>query len=183
MTNVIRASIARTADGKDFPLPSYESRYHMGLSLRAALPMAVRLDPGDRLFVPTGFAVGIPDGYCGFVVSNSKLAEKQGIVVLDAPKLVSPADRAPLFLLLQNMSSHQVVLHRGEVIGLLVVQPVCQVLWNDFSNAEMLSEHKTEPVIEKGNDEAIEDEDKMLSKKRAYHSPRHRFEDQKDEEE
>ena len=180
MAQVITVSIARTADGKDFPLPSYESRYHMGLVLKAALPTAVRLDSGDRVFVPTGFAIGIPDGYCGFAVSYPELADKQGIVVLDAPKLISPADRNPLFLLLQNMSSRQVVLHRGEIIGLLVVQPVLQVAWKDFSNAELASGTVTEPILEKGNVEP-EAEKKMVSSKRVYKGPRDRF--KKDEEE
>ena len=40
MAHVITVSIARTADGKDFLLPHYESRYHTGLELRAALPTA-----------------------------------------------------------------------------------------------------------------------------------------------
>ena len=180
MAQVITVSIARTPDGKDFPLPSYESRYHMGLALKAALPTAVRLDSGDRVFVPVGFAIGVPDGYCGFVVSYPELADKQGIVVLDAPKLISPADRKPLFLLLQNMSSRQVILHRGEIIGLLVVQPVVQVSWKDFSNSELTSGGVTEPVLESGA-VSFKTENKMSSSRRVYKSPRDRF--LKDEEE
>ena len=182
MTQIIHVSIARTADGKDFPLPSYESKYHVGLSLKAALPMAVRLDPGDRVFVPTGFAIGIPDGYCGLAVSFPELADKQGVIVLDAPKLISPADRQPLFLLLQNMSMHQVVLHRGETIGLLVVQPVFQVSWNDFSNTDLLSQKTSNLVLESGVTQPSPKTNKMTSLRRRYHDPRHRFSDPEDEE-
>lgn len=182
MTQVIKASIARTADGKDFALPSYVSRYHMGLLLKAALPMAISLNAGDRISVPVGFTIGIPDGYCGMVVSYPELAEKQGVIVLDAPRLISPADRAPLFVLLQNISAHQIVLRRGDIIAQLVIHPVLQVTWQDFSNAEIVSEKTTEPVLMKGAVEEEKGNEKMVSAKRVYKDPRHRFQEEaKDE--
>ncbi|MBQ4488425.1 MAG: DUF2846 domain-containing protein, partial [Ruminobacter sp.] len=65
---------ARTADGIGLELPSYTSRYHAGLNLQAALPSALRVEPGERVYVPCGFEIGIPDGFCGQVVSEPQVA-------------------------------------------------------------------------------------------------------------
>ena len=177
MTKVLTLSIARTADGIGLPLPSYTSKYHMGLNLQVASASAIRLGPGDRVYVPTGFAVGIPAGYCGFVVSLASLAHTHGVVVSDSPSLVSPANREPLFVLLQNISSQLVILHRGDIMAQLVVQPAVQVAWNDLTASHVEGKVTKEQdvlidVSGKTDDQGV---DKMHSSRRTYKSPRNRF--------
>lgn len=178
MTKVLNLSIARTADGIGLPLPSYTSKYHMGLNLQVAAASAIRLGPGDRVYVPTGFAIGIPVGYCGFIVSLASLAHAHGVVVSDSPSLVSPANREPLFVLLQNISSQLVILHRGDIMAQLVVQPVVQVAWHDLS-ASHIEGNKTKDqdvLLEFSKNSKVEDgEDKMHSSRRIYKGPRNRF--------
>ncbi len=187
MAKVLTLSIARTADGNGLPLPSYSSRYHVGLNLQAAVPAALRLEPGDRAYVPTGFAFGIPDGYCGLVVSQPQMAKEQGLIVLDGPQIVNPADRGALFMLLQNMSSHVVVLHRGDVVAQLVIEPIVQVNWNDLSGKTEGRDHMTqtrEVVIDSMASVAeSEEKDKMGSSKRIHKSPRNRFSEEAQHEE
>ena len=179
MTKVLTLSIARTADGNNLPLPTYSSQYHVGLNLQAAVPAALRLEPGDRAYVPTGFAVGIPDGYCGFVVSQPQLAKEQGLIVLDGPQIVHPADRGALFMLLQNMSSHVVVLHRGDVVAQLVIEPVIQAAWHDLSAGTNVvgGTIKSADVVVDSTQAPEEEDDKskMKSSRRVYKDPRHRF--------
>ena len=178
--------IARTADGIGLPLPSYESRYHVGLKLQAAIASAMRLESGDRIFVPAGFEIGIPDGYCGQVVSYPPIARQHGLIVLDAPQVIHPADRGPLFLLLQNTSSHQVVVHRGDTVGQLVIVPAIQVAWRDVTGQESTKGEttKTEDVLVDSGIQNDSDatEDKMVSAKRVYKSPRNRYSDGGDNE-
>ena len=128
--------ISRTPDGNGFPLPSYTSRYHLGLNLSAAIGAPIKINPGERLLVPTGFAIGVPDGLCGLIVSTPKLAEKHGLVVSDAPHVLNPADRDPLFVLLQNVSSAPYVLHRGETIAELLITSVFQVGWQEIASTQ-----------------------------------------------
>jgi len=186
MTKVLTLSIARTADGNNLPLPSYSSQYHMGVNLQAAVPAALRLEPGDRAYVPAGFAIGIPDGYCGFVVSQPQLAKEQGLIVLDAPQVIHPADRGALFMLLQNMSSHVVVLHRGDVVAQLIVEPVVQANWRDLSagiggSGSMTKE--SDVVIDSTKDTENSETDKMTSPRRVYKDPRHRYSEKEAHEE
>ena len=179
MSKILRLYIARTADGIGLPLPSYASRYHVGLNLQAAIPNAIRLETGDRIFIPCGFEVGIPDGFCGQVVSYPPLAQKHGLIVLDAPKIIHPADRGPIFLLLKNTSSHQVVLHRGDLVAQLVVVPVVQVALNDVTGNPVGEKVKTQDVLLENGEQPLGNEEntKMLSAKRIYKSPRNRFEE------
>ena len=123
--------ICRTSDGEGLPLPSYESKNHMALTLQAAMSAPIRLKPGERAYVPVGFAIGIPDGFCGQVVSVPTLARRSGIVVSDAPSLLHPADRNPLFVLLRNTSEDDFVLHRGIICAQLVIYPAVQVTWKE----------------------------------------------------
>ena len=83
MVKVIRLSIARTPDGNGLALPSYASRYHVGLNLQAAIPSALRLEAGDRVYIPCGFAIGVPDGYCGYVVSHPDIAKNLGVICVN----------------------------------------------------------------------------------------------------
>ena len=124
--------ISRTSDGEGLPLPSYESCDHIALTLQAAISVPVRLKAGERAYVPVGFAIGIPDGFCGQIVSLPALARKEGIVVSDAPHIVHPADRDPLFVLLRNTSEDDFVLHRGVVCAQLVIFPAVQVTWQEI---------------------------------------------------
>lgn len=182
MADVLTLSIVRTPDGNGLPLPSYDSQYHVGLNLAAAVASAMRLESGDRVYIPIGFAIGIPDGYCGYMVSAPEMARAQGLIVLDAPRLISPANRDPLFVLLQNVSSHQVVLHRGDIVAQLVVQPVLQVCWNDLTDAERIMGRTTpekDELVDTLSDKNVES-DKMTSAKRVYKNPRHRFDDTED---
>ncbi len=179
MADVKTLSITRTADGNGLALPSYTSPYHAALNLQAAVPSSVRLESGDRVYIPIGFAIGVPDGFCGLIVSQPELAREQGLIVLDAPQLVHPANRAPLFLLLQNMSSHQVILRRGDIVAQLLIQPVVQVAWRDFSEGTQIQgevvKEKDVLVDSLGKMEQESVADKMVSSRRVYKDPRHRF--------
>lgn len=175
MARVPTLYIARTADGNGLPLPSYSSKYHMGLNLQAAIPSTLRLEPGDRAYMPCGFAIGVPVNYCGLVVSQPDLARDQGLIVLDGPQVVHPANRDPLFVLLQNMSAHQVVVHRGDVVAQMVIVPAIQVAWKDVTNgASLVGGVTTEDkvVLESGEKD---DHSKMESSRRVHKDIRHRF--------
>ena len=176
--------ICRTSDGEGLPLPSYESKDHIALTLQAAISAPIRLKLGERANVPVGFAIGIPDGFCGQIVSFPNLARKEGIVVSDAPRIVHPADRGPLFMLLRNTGEKDFVLHRGQICAQLVVMPAVQVCWKEIEHHSDQSQiTSTEDIL---LDEGVASEEENLhalepSARRVVHSIRDRY--KKDEEE
>lgn len=137
--------ILRTPDGIDFPLPSYASKHHTGLILQAAVPTVIKLEPGERVYIPVGFGVGIPDGFCGQIVSLPEVAKETGMIVMGAPQIVNPADRGALFVLIQNASRRQQILRRGQAIAQLLIMPVYQIAWNEI---EAVSGNLKQTVVE-----------------------------------
>ncbi len=128
---VPQLSISRTADAIGLPLPSYKSRYHMGLVLNAAIPTVLKLEANERALIPIGFCMGIPDRFCGQIVSLPEMVENQGIVVITAPQLLNPADRGPVQVYVQNISNKQQIIHRGDEFAALLITPAVQVAWNE----------------------------------------------------
>ena len=177
--------IARTADGAGLPLPSYLSEYHMGLTLCAAIPSSIRIEPGERVYVPIGFAIGVPKGWCGQIVSNPTQAREHGLIVLDGPQILHPADRGAVFVLLQNSSPKQFVLRRGVEIAQLVIVPAVQIRWNDISGQVTVSGEKTDPsavLLDSELEVSSENNEVMTSSKRVQKTPRNRFGKEEDEE-
>ena len=167
--------ICRTSDGEGLPLPSYESKDHIALTLQAAISAPIRLKSGERAYVPVGFAIGIPNGYCGQVVSLPKLARQEGIVVSDAPHIVHPADRGALFVLLRNTSTDDFVLHRGVVCAQLVIFPAVQVAWREIERHVQANKTSTNEILL--DESAEEDESRVLepSARRGVRSIRNRY--------
>lgn len=132
---VLKLYIIRTVDGLDFPLPSYTSKHHVGLILQAAIPAVVKLEPGECIHLPVGFGIGVPDGFCGQIVSLLDVVKETGIIVMGSPQIVNPADRSALFVLIQNASQKQQILRRGQAIAQLLIMPVHQIAWNEIGTA------------------------------------------------
>ena len=57
-------------------LPSYAYPGDAGLDLRSAATLDIA--PYERVLIPTGLAIALPDGYAGFVQPRSGMALKRG---------------------------------------------------------------------------------------------------------
>ena len=128
---------------------------------------------------PIGFTIGIPDGFCGQVVSLPSLAHELGIVVLDGPQILHPADRQPLFILLQNTSPKAVVIHRGLICAQLLITPAIQVCWKEVQSRSMAG--PTTTVILDNEGENTEKQGLKFSR-RKVRSIRNRYKEDGDEE-
>lgn len=84
----------------DAILPRRAHPTDAGLDLCAA--DAVALAPGERALVPTGLAVGIPEGWAGLVLPRSGLARDAGIALVNAPGLIDSGYHGELGVLLLN---------------------------------------------------------------------------------
>lgn len=171
--------ICRTADGEGLPLPSYTSRHHVALNLQAAVATPIRLNKDERAYIPVGFVVGIPDGFCGQVVSIPTLAREQGLVVLDGPQIVHPADRQPLFVLLQNTSPKAVVIHRGLICAQLLVVPVVQVCWKEVQVRSVASPASS---VILDSDSSDSEKPSLKFSRRKVRSIRNRYKEEDNEE-
>lgn len=83
-----------------------------------------RLDPGERYLMPTGFAVAIPEGYCGLILPRSGLALRNGLSIVNSPGLIDSGYRGELQVILLNTGDKPIDLERGQRIAQLLVLPV-----------------------------------------------------------
>lgn len=103
--------------------PAYALPGDAGADLRST--MDVTLPPGERVVIPTGVAIALPDGYVALVHPRSGLAAKQGITIVNAPGTVDAGYRGEILVTLLNTdTTDAVTISRGDRIAQLVIQPV-----------------------------------------------------------
>ena len=107
----------------DVPLPSYAHPGDAGADLVTTVD--VDLGPGDRVLVPTGLAIALPEGYAAFVHPRSGLALRHGLSIVNTPGTIDAGYRGEIKVLLVNHDARErISLVRGDRIAQLVVQRV-----------------------------------------------------------
>lgn len=70
-------------------LPEYATVSSAGMDLKANTDAIITLQPLQRVLVPTGLFIALPEGYEAQVRPRSGLAAKHGITVLNAPGTIN----------------------------------------------------------------------------------------------
>lgn len=96
-----------------------------GLDLCACTDEPITLNVGERLTVPTGIAVGVPNGYASFVFARSGLGIRRGICLSNGVGVIDSDYTGELQVGLINLGSEAYTIQPGERIAQLVVMPVC----------------------------------------------------------
>lgn len=103
------------------PLPAYSTACSAGMDLRANLEESIVLRPLQRVLIPTGLFMALPEGYEAQVRPRSGLALKHGITVLNTPGTIDADYRGEIGVILVNLSQDDFVINDGERIAQLVV--------------------------------------------------------------
>lgn len=119
-------------------LPAYETLGAAGMDVRAAVPESepMVLTPGDRMMVPTGLSVAIPQGYEIQMRPRSGLAAKHGITCLNTPGTIDSDYRGELKVILINHGQDAFTIARGERIGQMVLAPVTRIVWEQVATLD-----------------------------------------------
>lgn len=119
-------------------LPAYETLGAAGMDVRAAVPESepMVLTPGDRMMVPTGLRVAIPQGYEIQMRPRSGLAAKHGITCLNTPGTIDSDYRGELKVILINHGQDAFTIARGERIGQMVLAPVTRIVWEQVATLD-----------------------------------------------
>ena len=132
----MRVRIQRLPGAEDLPLPAPATAGSAGVDLPAALDGDLVIEPGARALVPTGFRVGVPDGYEGQVRPRSGLAWHHGLTLPNAPGTIDSDYRGELKVILHNAGREPVTVRRGDRIAQLVIAPVARVRWEEVESLE-----------------------------------------------
>ena len=103
----------------------------------------VIINPFQRILIPTGIKVAIPEGYEIQVRPRSGLALKKGITVVNTPGTVDSDYRGEIGVILINLSKESVIIKNQERIAQIVLCAVEKIEWNEV-NGETFESQKTE---------------------------------------
>ncbi|MGL9717642.1 MAG: dUTP diphosphatase [Wolbachia sp.] len=126
----VKVEIKKLLHGEDLPLPGYATAQSAGMDLYAALDVPVILNPLERLLIPTGIVIAIPNGFEGQVRPRSGLAAKHGITVLNSPGTIDSDYRGEVKVCLINLSNQPYEIKRGDRIAQILIAPASWVVWD-----------------------------------------------------
>ena len=112
------------------PLPEYATPYSAGADLRAYISESITLKPLERILVPTGLYLELPQGYEAQIRPRSGLALKHGLTVLNTPGTIDADYRGEIRVILVNLSNDDFVINDGERICQMVIASHAQVAWD-----------------------------------------------------
>ncbi len=124
--STVLVRVKRLPHAENIELPSYQTPQSAGMDLRAAIEQPITIKPGERVMVPTGLVLEIPEGFEGQVRPRSGLAIKKGLTVLNAPGTIDSDYRGEVKVLLINLGSEPVTIRRGDRIAQLIISPVAR---------------------------------------------------------
>ena len=111
------------------PLPAYATAGSSGMDLRAFIEVPVEIKPLERIFMPTGIFIELPEGYEAQVRPRSGLALKHGITCLNSPGTVDSDYRGEIKVILINLSNEVQLIHPSDRIAQMVIQKVDKAVW------------------------------------------------------
>ena len=78
---------------------------------------SITISPGDRVMVPTGLILDIPEGYSVRVHARSGLSLKQGLVLANAEGVIDSDYINELMVLIHNISQNHTTIKNGDRIA------------------------------------------------------------------
>ena len=115
------------------PDPAYKTVGSSGLDIRASLNKEVILRPSQRLAIPTGIHLELPQKLEAQIRPRSGLALKNGITVLNTPGTIDSDYRGEILVILINLSESSFKINNGDRIAQIVISRVEQIKWEEIS--------------------------------------------------
>lgn len=113
-----------------FALPEYATIHSAGLDLRANTDQSLVIKPLERLLIPTGLYIELPEGFEAQVRPRSGLAAKHGISIVNTPGTIDPDYRGEIKVILVNLSEIPFTLEPGERIAQMIIARFEHITWN-----------------------------------------------------
>ena len=119
------------------PLPEYATPGSSGMDIRANLDTELIIQSLERVLIPTGLFIELPEGYEAQIRPRSGLAIKQGITCLNTPGTIDADYRGEIKIILINLSKEEQVIQPGDRIAQLVIQKVEKGVWNEVEQLDI----------------------------------------------
>lgn len=117
-TEAVKIKIINKSDN---PLPEYATSGSSGMDLRAFLKEDLIIKPLERVVIPTGLYVEIPDGYEIQIRARSGLALKHGLSLPNGIGTIDSDYRGELGVIIINLSKEGYTVKSGDKIAQMVL--------------------------------------------------------------
>ena len=121
--------VVKVIKNEGVTLPKYETSGAAGMDVRANIKEPIVLGSLDRVLIPTGIKMAIPEGYEVQVRPRSGLALKHGISMANAVGTIDSDYRGEIGAIIVNLSKESYTIQPQERIGQLVLNKVEQIEW------------------------------------------------------
>jgi dUTP pyrophosphatase len=118
------------------PLPEYATTGSSGMDIRAFLTSPITMAPMERVLIPTGLFLALPENWEAQIRPRSGLAIKQGLTCLNTPGTIDADYRGELKVILINLSNEAQVISDGDRIAQMVFQKVEKVILEKVETIE-----------------------------------------------
>tara|TARA_Y100000768_G_scaffold375083_1_gene345519 strand:- start:988 stop:1425 length:438 start_codon:yes stop_codon:yes gene_type:complete len=112
-----------------YELPSYSTSSSAGLDLRANIKKPLFLNPFQRILIPTGLKISLPETFEGQIRPRSGLALKYGITVLNSPGTIDADYKGEIGVILINLSDKKYEINPGDRIAQMIISNFSNVNW------------------------------------------------------
>ena len=118
------------------PLPEYATTGSSGMDIRAFLTSPISMAPMERILIPTGLFLALPENWEAQIRPRSGLALKQGLTCLNSPGTIDADYRGELKVILINLSNEAQIIQDGDRIAQMVFQKVEKVILQKVETLE-----------------------------------------------
>lgn len=121
--------IVKVIKDEGVTLPKYETLGAAGMDVRANIKEPITLGSLDRVLIPLGLKLEIPEGYEVQVRPRSGLALKHGIGMANSIGTIDSDYRGEIGAIIVNLSKEPYTIQPQERIGQIVLNKVSQIEW------------------------------------------------------
>jgi dUTP diphosphatase len=132
----LKVAIKKIRPGTDTPFPCYMTSHSAGMDLYADIMDDIVLLPGNRVLVPTGISIALPDGYEAQIRPRSGLALKHGISLVNSPGTIDSDYRGEIGVIMINHGPEAFVVKAGERVAQMIVARFTRVEWQEVTEHE-----------------------------------------------
>ncbi len=111
-------------------LPRYETSGSAGMDLRANIDTPIVIESLERILVPTGLYIELPEGYEAQIRPRSGLAIKKGLSLPNTPGTIDSDYRGEIKVIMINLSKETQTIQPGERVAQMIIARYEQISWD-----------------------------------------------------
>jgi dUTP pyrophosphatase len=109
---------------KNAILPKYMTDKSAGMDIFACIDNSIVLKPLQRVLIPTGLSIALPDGYEAQIRPRSGLAYKHGVTLLNTPGTIDADYRGEIKIILINFGNEEFQINHGDRIAQMIISKI-----------------------------------------------------------